>query len=168
MDYKDILYNYAEYFEQSDVASNVIRWIGWEIIKLLHGICDLCQGLWEAVFQALDFTQVFATKVGEFYPIWYAVFVVTILAAGTIFLFSEHRPPLIKNLIITMAVVMLLPGGVRLSAQLLQIEQTALWQMEIALPIQRLLVMLRICCIRKTMTGVLSHQIVSQVRRSNT
>ena len=95
MDYKDILYNYAEYFEQSDVASNVIRWIGWEIIKLLHGICDLCQGLWEAVFQALDFTQVFATKVGEFYPIWYSLFVVTILAAGTIFLFSEHRPPLL-------------------------------------------------------------------------
>lgn len=126
MDYKDILYNYAEYFEQSDVASNVIRWIGWEIIKLLHGICDLCQGLWEAVFQALDFTQVFATKVGEFYPIWYSLFVVTILAAGTIFLFSEHRPPLLKNLIITMAVVMLLPGGVRLGAQLLQIEQTAL------------------------------------------
>ena len=125
MDYKDILYNYAEYFEQSDVASNVIRWIGWEIIKLLHGICDLCQGLWEAVFQALDFTQVFATKVGEFYPIWYSLFVVTILAAGTIFLFSEHRPPLLKNLIITMAVVMLLPGGVRLGAQLLQIEQTA-------------------------------------------
>lgn len=56
MDYKDILYNYAEYFEQSDVASTVIRWIGWEIIKLLHSICDLCQGLWEAVFQALDFT----------------------------------------------------------------------------------------------------------------
>lgn len=125
MDYKDILYNYAEYFEQSDVASNVIRWIGWEIIKLLHGICDLCQGLWEAVFQALDFTQVFATKVGEFYPIWYSLFVVTILAAGTIFLFSEHRPPLLKNLLITMAVVMLLPGGVRLGAQLLQIEQTA-------------------------------------------
>ena len=41
MDYKDILYNYAEYFEQSDVASNVIRWIGWEIIKLLHSVCDL-------------------------------------------------------------------------------------------------------------------------------
>ena len=125
MDYKDILYNYAEYFEQSDVASNVIRWIGWEIIKLLHSVCDLCQGLWEAVFQALDFTQVFAAKVGEFYPIWYSLFVVTILAAGTIFLFSEHRPPLLKNLIITMAVVMLLPGGVRLGAQLLQIEQTA-------------------------------------------
>lgn len=125
MDYKDILYNYAEYFEQSDVASTVIRWIGWEIIKLLHSVCDLCQGLWEAVFQALDFTQVFATKVGEFYPIWYSLFVVTILAAGTIFLFSEHRPPLLKNLIITMAVVMLLPGGVRLGAQLLQIEQTA-------------------------------------------
>ena len=125
MDYKDILYNYAEYFEQSDVASTVIRWIGWEIIKLLHSICDLCQGLWEAVFQALDFTQVFAMKVGEFYPIWYSLFVVTILAAGTIFLFSEHRPPLLKNLIITMAVVMLLPGGVRLGAQLLQIEQTA-------------------------------------------
>ena len=56
MDYKDILYNYAEYFEQSDVASNVIRWIGWQIIKLLHSICDMCQGLWEAVFLSLDFT----------------------------------------------------------------------------------------------------------------
>ena len=125
MDYKDILCTYAEYFEQSDVASNVMRWIGWKIIKLLHGICDLCQGLWEAVFQTLDFTQVFAAKVGEYYPIWYALFVVSIMAAGTIFLFSEHRPPILKNLIITTAVVMLLPGGVRLGAQLLQIEQTA-------------------------------------------
>ena len=88
MDYKDILYNYAEYFAQSDVASTVNRWIGWEIIKLLHSICDLCQGLWEAVFQALDFTQVFAMKVGEIYTIWYSLFVVTIFAAGTIFLFS--------------------------------------------------------------------------------
>ena len=124
MDYKDILYNYAEYFEQSDVASNVIRWIGWQIIKLLHGICDMCQGLWEAVFQALDFTKTFADKLGVYYPIWSAIFLITILAVGTVFLYSEHRPPFLKNLVITMAVVMLLPSGVRLSAQLLQIEQT--------------------------------------------
>ena len=76
MDYKDILYNYAEYFEQSDVASNVIRWIGWQIIKLLHGICDMCQGLWEAVFQALDFTKTFADKLGVYYPIWSAIFLI--------------------------------------------------------------------------------------------
>lgn len=125
MDYKEILYNYAEYFEQSDVASNVIRWIGWQIIKLLHSICDMCQGLWEAVFQALDFTKTFADKLGVYYPIWVAIFLITILAVGTIFLYSEHRPPFLKNLVITMAVVMLLPSGVRLSAQLLQIEQTA-------------------------------------------
>ena len=124
MDYKDILYNYAEYFEQSDVASNVIRWIGWKIIKLLHSICDMCQGLWEAVFQALDFTKTFADKLGVYYPIWSAIFLITILAVGTVFLYSEHRPPFLKNLVITMAVVMLLPSGVRLSAQLLQIEQT--------------------------------------------
>ena len=124
MDYKDILYNYAEYFEQSDVASNVIRWIGWQIIKLLHSICDMCQGLWEAVFQALDFTKTFADKLGVYYPIWSAIFLITILAVGTVFLYSEHRPPFLKNLVITMAVVMLLPSGVRLSAQLLQIEQT--------------------------------------------
>lgn len=124
MDYKDILYNYADYFEQSDVASNVIRWIGWQIIKLLHGICDMCQGLWEAVFQALDFTKTFADKLGVYYPIWSAIFLITILAVGTVFLYSEHRPPFLKNLVITMAVVMLLPSGVRLSAQLLQIEQT--------------------------------------------
>lgn len=124
MDYKNILYNYAEYFEQSDVASNVIRWIGWQIIKLLHGICDMCQGLWEAVFQALDFTKTFADKLGVYYPIWSAIFLITILAVGTVFLYSEHRPPFLKNLVITMAVVMLLPSGVRLSAQLLQIEQT--------------------------------------------
>ena len=83
MDYKDILYNYAEYFEQSDVASNVIRWIGWQIIKLLHGICDMCQGLWEAVFQALDFTKTFADKLGVYYPIWSAIFLITILAVRT-------------------------------------------------------------------------------------
>lgn len=124
MDYKDILYNYAEYFEQSDVASNVIRWIGWQIIRLLHGICDMCQGLWEAVFQALDFTKTFADKLGVYYPIWSAIFLITILAVGTVFLYSEHRPFFLKNLVITMAVVMLLPSGVRLSAQLLQIEQT--------------------------------------------
>ena len=88
MDYKDILYNYADYFEQSDVASNVIRWIGWQIIKLLHGICDMCQGLWEAVFQALDFTKTFADKLGVYYPIWSAIFLITILAVGTVFLYN--------------------------------------------------------------------------------
>lgn len=125
MDYKQILLTYANYFEQSDVASNVIRWIGWKLIMLLHGICDVCQSLWEAVFQVLGFTQVIGQKLGQYYPIWYAVFLVTILAVGTMFLYSERRPPFLRNLMITIAVVMLLPGGVQVSVRLLGIEQTA-------------------------------------------
>ena len=91
MDYKDILYNYAEYFEQSDVASNVIRWIGWQIIKLLHGICDMCQGLWEAA-QALDFTKTFADKLGVYYPIWSAIFLITICSWNGVSIFRTPSP----------------------------------------------------------------------------
>ena len=123
MNYEDILYNYAEFFSQSDVIESAIRVVGWKLILLLHGICDACQSVWEAVFRVLSFTQVISEKLGTYYHIWNAIFLVTILAVGTVFLYSERRPPFLKNLIITMAVVMLLPGGVQLGIQLLGIEQ---------------------------------------------
>lgn len=123
MDYKDVLIEYAKYFEQSDVASNVLRWIGWKLIMMLHTLCDFCQGLWDSVFQVFDFTEQFASRLGEYYEIWYAVLLVAILAVGTMYLLSEKRPPFIRNLVITAAVVILLPGGVRTAGALLQIEK---------------------------------------------
>lgn len=123
MNYEEILLNYAKYFQQSDVVESAIRTVGWKLILLLRGICDACQSVWEAVFRVLTFTQVISEKLGTYYPIWNAIFLVTILAVGTVFLYSERRPPFLKNLIITMAVVMLLPGGVQLGIQLLGIEQ---------------------------------------------
>lgn len=123
MSYEEILLNFAKYFQQSDVIESAIRVVGWKLILLLHGICDACQSVWEAVFRVLSFTQVISEKLGTYYPIWNAIFLVTILAVGTVFLYSERRPPFLKNLVITMAVVMLLPGGVQLGIQLLGIEQ---------------------------------------------
>ena len=110
MNYEEILLNYAKYFQQSDVVESAIRTVGWKLILLLRGICDACQSVWEAVFRVLSFTQVISEKLGTYYPIWNAIFLVTILAVGTVFLYSERRPPFLKNLIITMAVVMLLPA----------------------------------------------------------
>lgn len=106
MNYEEILLNYAKYFQQSDVVESAIRTVGWKLILLLRGICDACQSVWEAVFRVLSFTQVISEKLGTYYPIWNAIFLVTILAVGTVFLYSERRPPFLKNLIITMAVVM--------------------------------------------------------------
>ena len=125
MDYKDVLIEYAQYFEQSDVASNVLRWIGWKLIMMLHTLCDFCQGLWDSVFQVFDFTEQFADCLGDYYEIWYAVLLVAILAVGTMYLLSEKRPPFVRNLVITAAVVTLLPGGVRTAGTLLQIEKQA-------------------------------------------
>lgn len=123
MNYEDVLVEYAKYFEQSDVASNVLRWIGWKLILMLHTLCDFCQGLWDSVFQVFDFTEQFASRLGDYYEIWYAVLLVAILAVGTMYLLSEKRPPFVRNLVITAAVVTLLPGGVRTAGQLLQIEK---------------------------------------------
>lgn len=123
MNYEDVLVEYAKYFEQSDVASNVLRWIGWKLILMLHTLCDFCQGLWDSVFQVFDFTEQFASRLGEYYEIWYAVLLVAILAVGTMYLLSEKRPPFVRNLVLTAAVVTLLPGGVRTAGQLLQIEK---------------------------------------------
>ena len=123
MNYEDVLVEYAKYFEQSDVASNVLRWIGWKLIFMLHTLCDFCQGLWDSVFQVFDFTEQFASRLGDYYEIWYAVLLVAILAVGTMYLLSEKRPPFVRNLVLTAAVVTLLPGGVRTAGQLLQIEK---------------------------------------------
>ena len=123
MNYEDVLVEYAKYFEQSDVASNVLRWIGWKLILMLHTLCDFCQGLWDSVFQVFDFTEQFASRLGDYYEIWYAVLLVAILAVGTMYLLSEKRPPFVRNLVLTAAVVTLLPGGVRTAGQLLQIEK---------------------------------------------
>ena len=92
MNYEEILLNYAKYFQQSDVVESAIRTVGWKLILLLRGICDACQSVWEAVFRVLSFTQVISEKLGTYYPIWNAIFLVTILAVGTVFLYSERRP----------------------------------------------------------------------------
>ena len=97
MNYEDVLVEYAKYFEQSDVASNVLRWIGWKLILMLHTLCDFCQGLWDSVFQVFDFTEQFASRLGDYYEIWYAVLLVAILAVGTMYLLSEKRPPWLRS-----------------------------------------------------------------------
>lgn len=147
MNYEEILLNYAKYFQQSDVVESAIRTVGWKLILLLRGICDACQSVWEAVFRVLSFTQVISEKLGTYYPIWNAIFLVTILAVGTVFLYSERRPPFLKNLIITMAVVSCFRVVFSLEFNYWEQSRMFSWRMAPVWQTQPLSVIRLTCCI---------------------
>ena len=127
---KGILLNNKEYFHNSNPISFVFRWIGWGLINLLKLLCNLMQSLWNACLEVLDFTDVISQNLGTWRPIWYAVLLVTIIAVGVLYLYSEYlqirRPQFLKNIAVTMAVAFLLPSAVSLGKDLIYINRDAL------------------------------------------
>ena len=127
---KGILLNNKEYFHNSNPISFVFRWIGWGLINLLKLLCNLMQSLWNACLQVLDFTDVISQNLGTWRPIWYAVLLVTIIAVGVMYLYSDYlqirRPQFLKNIAVTMAVAFLLPSAVSLGKDLIYINRDAL------------------------------------------
>jgi len=106
-----IVDKYMDYFVPSYFIGDIFMVIGWKICVGLKLFCDFTQKLFDAAYQFISFTNdgIFKTFLGGFYPIVTAIFVISIIALGLVYMFSEKRPAILKNMLIGMAVLFVAP-----------------------------------------------------------
>jgi len=123
----NIVSKYTDYFQTSSFIEDVFRWLGWKICIGLKVFCDFTQTLFDAAYQLVTFTNdtLFKDFLGTFYPLVTAIFVVSILALGLVYMFSEKRPTVVKNILIGMAVLFVAPQMTDLMNDLLLTGKTA-------------------------------------------
>lgn len=111
MDYKTIITSNSEYFTKSSIVLDILRTIGWGIIWILKTVCDAVQSVFDAAYNALNFldSPVFKTFVSSFSVLIVAILTVSFLVIGLILMFSEKKPPVLKNALIGLAIIFILP-----------------------------------------------------------
>ena len=111
MDYQTIIGNNLPYFITSNIFIDALRVLGWWIIKALASLSEVCEVVFNEAYNTLNFTgsQAYKTFVSNFSVLIIAGMTLTFAVLGTYLMFSEKKPPVIKNIMILLAVVYLTP-----------------------------------------------------------
>lgn len=111
MDYQTIIGNNLPYFITSNIFIDAARVLGWWLIKALANLSELCEIVFNEAYNTLNFTgsQAYKTFVSSFSVLIIAGMTLTFAVLGTYLMFSEKKPPVIKNIMILLAVVYLTP-----------------------------------------------------------
>ena len=111
MDYQTIIGNNLPYFITSNIFIDAARVLGWWLIKALASLSELCEIVFNEAYNTLNFTgsQAYKTFVSSFSVLIIAGMTLTFAVLGTYLMFSEKKPPVIKNIMILLAVVYLTP-----------------------------------------------------------
>ena len=111
MDYQTIIGNNLPYFITSNIFIDAARVLGWWLIKALTSLSELCEIVFNEAYNTLNFTgsQAYKTFVSSFSVLIIAGMTLTFAVLGTYLMFSEKKPPVIKNIMILLAVVYLTP-----------------------------------------------------------
>lgn len=111
-DYIDILKNYEEFFSNFSILFDMLRMIGWLMIKGLLSVTSLMNTLVNTVFDFVNFLD--APEVVEFMesvePLIWVVFLVALIYLGFCYLVAHKKPEgVISNLLIFVGVIMIVP-----------------------------------------------------------
>lgn len=111
LDYQQIITNNRSYFDESCLLFDLLRSLGWAIVKGIAWICDAMQTLFDSAYKFLNILEYKPVK--EFLSSFSVVFTVMItiscIAVGLILIFSEKKPPVLKNIVIGLACIYALP-----------------------------------------------------------
>lgn len=95
--------NNSDYFISNSIMGNVVRWIGWLILKGLVWIADQCQSLYDISFGLVDFTSwgTLNSYIRQFQPLFVVLMVVSLFALGILLITThEKKPKFLINLCI--------------------------------------------------------------------
>lgn len=112
MDFKTIITSHSNYFVNSSIVGDILRTIGWGIICFLKSICDAVQGVFDAAYSALNFLDypAFKTFVSSFSIFITVILSISFLAIALILIFSEKKPPVLKNALIGLTIIYFMPS----------------------------------------------------------
>ena len=111
MDFKEIILTHKEYFSTSSIWNDILRSIGWGIVKFLAMLSNLCEQLFNAAYEMINFidTDSFKKFVSKF-SVWIVpLLTLSFVAIGIYLMYSEKKPPLLKNILIGLAIIFVMP-----------------------------------------------------------
>ena len=103
-----VLSNNSDLFENNGIFTSAIRSLGWIVIKLLVKLSDAAEGLFDAAFGFVDFTQYGPVQnfINSFKPVFIALICLSLVFLGIILiLHHEKKPKLVINICIAVLVV---------------------------------------------------------------
>lgn len=115
MDTAEILKNYYDYLKIGDIASDVLRTIGWWIVKLACKLIELLTGVTEKAFVLNNITENPQIKqyLSKFSaaPLIAALFAVSIIFIGYKVMFNKKNDlsEIVTNGMLALAIIMVLP-----------------------------------------------------------
>ena len=111
MDFKEIILTHKEYFSTSSIWNDILRSIGWGIVKFLAMLSNLCEQLFNAAYEMINIidTDAFKKFVSKF-SVWIVpLLTLSFVAIGIYLMYSEKKPPLLKNILIGLAIIFVMP-----------------------------------------------------------
>lgn len=111
MSYQEILSSHSDAFTQSDIIFDCLRPIGWMIIRFFAALCDMMQSVFDAAYTMLNVltSQPFLDFADEFKPAIIIVLSGSLIVLGFIYTFSDKKPPIVKNALIGLAIIFMMP-----------------------------------------------------------
>lgn len=101
-----ILSEYSQYFNTNNIFSNIVRSLGWMIIKFMKWLVDQCENLFSMTIGLLDFTQYSSVRnfLNQFQGLFVVLMGISLIAVGTMYIVNWEKKPrwiqLVQNIII--------------------------------------------------------------------
>lgn len=101
-----ILSEYSQYFNTNNIFSNIVRSLGWMIIKFMKWLVDQCENLFSMTIGLLDFTQYSSVRnfLNQFQGLFVVLMGISLIAIGTMYIVNWEKKPrwiqLVQNIII--------------------------------------------------------------------
>lgn len=104
---EDVLINNPDYFSPSNFILDFIRTIGWALVKMLRFLCSGVEELFEICYEMISITEnpLITDYVDEFRPLIVAALAISLIVLGITLMFSEKRPPILKNIFLGLMVI---------------------------------------------------------------
>lgn len=128
MNYQQILEAGFDYFESSSIFIDFARWVGWGIIMVLKALMDVVQPIFDAAFDSLDFLLYgkYLDFLGDFKILFVSIATLSFLILGIILIVSDRKPPVLKNILISVIFLAVLPMVTKMGVDIIKIGKTSM------------------------------------------
>lgn len=103
-----VLANNKDFFVTNSISSDVFRWLGWSLVKLLNKLAGVGENLYRKAFELLTFSTgtSFEEWLDTFEPLFIGLLAVSLVVLGIILIFNhEKKPNVINNICMMIAVI---------------------------------------------------------------
>lgn len=102
-----VLENNIDFFVTNSISSDVFRWLGWNLVKLLNKLAGVGENLYKKAFELLTFSAgtSFEEWLDTFEPLFIGLLAVSLVVLGIILIFNHEKKPNIMNNICMMVAV---------------------------------------------------------------